>query len=586
MATPPSVPSVSSVPPRHSERALRATLDRIDGRGYRAYKDIEGDYAMHDWRLAIDHVQGDPFAAPSRLRALVPAATAGFDMAVLATASRRVGLAACLARSFASAAEERSRRRGSGRSGAIRIEAPGQAVYPQTAVIVGADGAVEARFTVGLPAAGRTVLGRQAAELLCEDLPVIVAESLRAAAHDPALLWRHAATNEDADALRAALDGLGLVAFVAEGAILPRRSGVDERPLAEGAIPMHAPDALRVAIDLPHAGTVAGLGIPRGVTLITGGGFHGKSTLLRAIAHGVWNHRPGDGRERAVAVGSAVKIRAEDGRSVAGVDISAFIGDLPQGQSTTAFSTQSASGSTSQAAAIVEALEAGATCLLIDEDTSATNFMLRDRRMQALVARADEPITPFIDRVRELVAAHGVSTVLVIGGSGDYLDVADTVIGMTAYRPVDLTAAARQVAADYPTGRQSEVIRALGHPAPRVPLPRSIELRERYGRSEVGVKVRGRDLLQLGEEDLDLAAVEQIVATPQTRAIGLALAYAREQGLIDGRRSVAEILDAVLAAIDTGGPDALDHRRVGDLAAFRRHDLAAALNRLRGLQVR
>ncbi|RME60903.1 MAG: ATPase [Caldilineae bacterium] len=562
---------------------LRATLRRIDGRGYKAYKDIRGTYTFPRFVLAIDYVQGDPFAAPSRVRAIVPPRIARLDPELYAKPSRAVGVACFLARAFARAAHRLSQRRGTGKSGEIRIEAPGQEVLPNTAVQVHPDGTVEARFTVGLPAAGRRVLGREAEELLIEDIPALVEASLLAASHTPEQLWLHAATNEDADALRAELGKRKLVAFVADGAILPRRSGVDDRPLQEGTvIPFTSPESLRVTISLPHAGLVSGMGVPAGVTLIVGGGYHGKSTLLRAIERGVYNHRPGDGRERVVSAGGLVKIRAEDGRAVTGVDISPFIQDLPLGQSTVDFSTQNASGSTSQAAAIMEALEAGATGLLIDEDTAATNFMIRDARMQALVPKAREPITPFIDRVRQLWEEHGVSSILVIGGSGDYLDVADTVIALDAFRPLDVTERARAVAAAHPTGRVAEGGDRFTARLQRRPRPESLDPSK--GRREVNIKTRGLQTIQFGTDTIDLSAVEQLVAWPQTRAIGEALYYARQR-YMDGRRTVAEILDRVMADLEREGLDVLDPRRMGDFALFRRYELAAALNRLRTLRV-
>ncbi|HZU05404.1 MAG TPA: ABC-ATPase domain-containing protein [Chloroflexota bacterium] len=576
----------------NDHQALGDRLRRIDGRSYGAYREIEGRWVFPQFTLVIDHVQSDPFAPPSRLRALVPGRVAAFPPETYSTHSRAVGLTAFLARRFAAEARRRAQPRGTGHSGLVAIEAPGQEVLPQTAVQIGPDGTVEARFAVGLPAQGRTVLGREAATLLLEVVPAIIAASLRAAAHDPAEVWRHVATNEDADALRAALAPRGLVAFVADGAILPRRSGIDERPLQEGiVVPFEAPPSLRVSIPVPHAGTVTGLGIPRGVTLIVGGGFHGKSTLLRAIERGVYNHRPGDGRERVVSEPGTVKIRAEDGRSVAGVDLSPFIGELPFGQRTDAFSTANASGSTSQAAAIMEALEAGATTLLIDEDTSATNLMIRDRRMQALVHKAHEPITPFLDRVRQLYTELGVSTILVLGGSGDYFDVADTVIAMHAYRPHDVTAAAHRIAREQPTGRQSEAVGPFGPRPARVPLPESVAA-ERGRRAEAPgapgrLLIRARDThtLEFGSTTIDLSAVSQLVSVAQTRAIGAALWFAREQ-FMDGRRTLAEILDLTLAAIEREGLDLLDRRRAGDLAGFRRFELAAALNRLRTLVAR
>jgi len=567
-----------------THEALRQTLNRIDGRGYKAYKEISGSFSFPCFTLAIDSVQSDPFAAPSRLRALVPPRTAALPERLFAGDSRTVGVCCFLAKAFARRASRLSGRRGSGRSGEIRIEAPGQQVLANTAVQIHDDGTVEARFTVGLPAQGRRVLGRQASRLLVEDVPEVVESSLIARSHSDEELWLHAAANEDADALRAMLAPDGLIAFVADRAVLPRASGVDDRPLrTDMVIPFRAPQSLRRSFTLPHAGTVTGMGIAAGVTLIVGGGYHGKSTLLRAVERGVYNHRPGDGRELVVSVSDLVKIRAEDGRSVSGVDISAFIGDLPLGQTTRSFSSRNASGSTSQAAAIVEALEAGAEGLLIDEDTAATNFLIRDARMQALVPKAHEPITPFIDRVRRLHAQFGVSAVLVVGGSGDYLDVADTVIAMESFRPRDVTERAQEVAAHYPTARENEGAGPIEISLQRRPQPGSIDPAK--GRRQVNIKTRNVHAIQFGVESLDLSAVEQIVHWAQTKAIGAALDYAR-RSYVDGSRPLTEVLELVHAAVEREGLDVLDNRRTGDLAYFRRHELAAALNRLRTLEVR
>ncbi|MEJ2204441.1 MAG: ABC-ATPase domain-containing protein, partial [Gemmatimonadota bacterium] len=241
-----------------------------------------------------------------------------------------------------------------------------------------------------------------------------------------------------------------------------------------------------------------------------------------------------------------------------------------------------ASGSTSQAAAIVEALEAGCRALLIDEDTSATNFMIRDRRMQALVPKDGEPITPFVDRVKDLARDEGVSAVLVLGGSGDYLDVADTVIAMRDYEPHDVTEQARSVAAAFPTGRLPEVTEPFPGARPRRLQPGCLDPGK--GRREVNVKVPDDRTLLFGRETIDLAAVEQLLSRSQIRAVGRALAVVARDHL-DAGTSIPDILDGVEAAVSRSGLDALDPRRVGDLAAFRRFELAAALNRIRSLRV-
>ena len=381
--------------------------------------------------------------------------------------------------------------------------------------------------------------------------------------------------------MREQLRERGLVAFVADGSLLPRRSGVLDLPLRDG-VGFAAPDSLRVTLARPNHGPVAGLGIPAGVTVVVGGGYHGKSTLLAALARGAFEHAPGDGRERVVADAATVQVRAEDGRAVRGVDISAFIGDLPRGGPTTAFDTDNASGSTSQAAGLVEALEAGARVLLIDEDTAASNFMVRDRRMQRLVAAADEPITPFVDRVRSLYDRLGVSTVLVMGGSGDYLEHADTVIAMRRFVPIDVTERARAVVAEVPTGRRNEAAKELEAPRPRIPDPASLD--PARGQRRVRLSTRGTDEIRFGRHTIDLSGVPQLIDPSQLRAIAEAMVWAKEHAMGENR-TLQAVLDAVEAAMVERGLDVFQSAPRGDLAMFRRFELAAAINRLRSLRM-
>ena len=589
-------------PPRPSGSSddLRRLLLRLDGAGYGGYRALgeAGAWAFPGFVLRVDHVQRDPFAPPSRMRVFRDAEATGFSAALCRSGPRALGVACRVARRFG---EGRVEDLVEGRGVGLTITVPGQEVLPISAIILGSDGGVEARFTAALPGRGRRIDGGAAVRLLLEELPRVVEAALTAAAYAEGDLERHAQVNEDAEALRAQLRPRGLVAFVADGSILPRRSGVDERPLeGSGVVAFESPASLRVTLERPNAGPLSGMGIPEGVTLVTGGGYHGKSTLLRALALGVWNHRPGDGREGVVTDPDAVKIRAEDGRSVAGVDISPFIGRLPGAEprgeggspsDSRSFSTSNASGSTSQAAAIMEALEAGARVLLVDEDTSATNFMIRDRRMQELVPRAREPITPFVDRVRELHRSLGVSSVLVLGGSGDYLDEADTVLTLDAFQCQEVTARAREVAAGHPTGRIREATGPMGLPGPRCPDPASLD--PSRGRHAIRIRARGRDRIEFGAADMDLSAVEPVVSNAQLRGIAEALGWVAT-GLRSGRLEgdIPTLLDAVeeamtRAAAEGGTPlDALGRGTEGDLAGFRRHELAAALNRVRGLRVR
>lgn len=455
---------------------------------------------------------------------------------------------------------------------------PGQEMLERSAALVDEE-SVEVRFLVQLPAAGRRVLGREAEDILIRRLPAAVHASLLFERVDGDIVKRHVLTAEDADSLRGMLDEAGLVAFVADGSILPRKSGVEPGPLS-GGIPFRSPESLRREFTLPNRGRVTGMGVPKGVTLIVGGGFHGKSTLLRALERGVYNHVPGDGRELVVTDPTAVKIRAEDGRGVAGVDISPFISGLPGGLDTKQFSTLNASGATSQAANIIEALEAGCGTLLLDEDSSATNFMIRDRRMEALIAKQHEPITPFLDRVKQVYEEHGVSTVLVMGGAGDYFDVADTVISMVEYVPLDSTKEAREVARAYPTGRKGATAGRFEPTFGRRPTPGS--LNPVKGRRSSYTRPRGLKTLSYGENDIDLSAVEQLVEHGQVEAIGQAMA----EQVRSGGGDIRGIIDEVERVIGESGLDTLASRpHPGNLAYFRPQELAAAINRLRSLRI-
>lgn len=580
----------------NDETHLRTVLSRIDGRGYRAYKDLEGSYDFRRFTLHIDHVQGDPFAAPSRLRVRISMEETVLAAGLFSSGTRRVALEDFLIRRIDDAIKEVTRgKRGSGKSGVIHIDRGGQEVVERTAARVTSHW-VEARIYLGMPAAGRRVLARQAETMLCSEVPQIVERSILNRDFPLEEARQFVDCIENQEYIRSRLAPMGLVAFVADGSVLPRESGRSQRPLAvDEAVPFTSPPAFHVSLTLPRSlsgkwgdGTViTGMGIPSGVTLIVGGGYHGKSTLLQALQRGVYPHVPGDGREYVVTCTSAVKVRAEEGRRIAQVDISPFINNLPRGLDTRDFSTDNASGSTSQAAGIVEALEMGAEVLLLDEDTSATNFMVRDMRMQHMVAKRFEPITPFVDRVREIYGTFGVSTILVMGGCGDYFDVADTVITMRDYLPRDATEEARDIAKRYPTNRARESQPCEGWRLRRIPLPGSFD--PSRGKRDVKIEARAVDQIIYGRETVDMRGIEQIVDASQARAIGAAVHRAAMQ-VMDGRTPLREVLDALDASLDEQGLDGLDpfhrpERHPGSFARPRVHEIAAAINRLRTLQI-
>ena len=561
---------------------LRELLSRIDRKSYPAYKDTKGTYQFSGYTLSIDHVQGDPFAAPSRLSIRVPGRTAAFPPELYRLPCQRAALQDGLIRRFGRQAARASyQAKGSGHSGLIAVSRCGQEVLERTACRVDPQsGEVLLRLEVGFPANGRTINARALEQILFQLLPQCVKSALCYPNLDAKQLRAAADLAEDQQFLRDALPGLGLCAFVADGSVLPRASGVSQLPL-EGAVPFQSPPELAVELTLPHRGRVTGMGIPKGVTLIVGGGYHGKSTLLKALELGVYNHIAGDGRELVITDATAVKVRSEDGRSVRRTDISMFISGLPNGKDTTHFSTEDASGSTSQAAGVVEALEAGCGLLLMDEDTSATNFMVRDELMQQVIHRDMEPITPFLDRVRELYEGFGVSTVLVAGSSGSFFHVADHIIQMDRYVPRDITARAKEAARSFPlTGEP--LAPAAAPDFRRAPAP-SPEFRSG---ERLKLKAQGRDGFSLNRETVDLRGVEQLLDGEQTAALAHCLIYAQRH-LLDGRRTLSEVAATLEELLERKGPEALCEDRAGVpfLARPRVQEIFACFDRYRGLKL-
>jgi predicted ABC-class ATPase len=556
---------------------LGATLDRIDRKGYGAYRDLSGSHDFGSFTLFVDRVQRDPFAPPSLIR--VRTRKNPFDPRLFENQVRRIAFEDFLTRSIERAIRRVVRgNRGSGGSGRVEIQRCSQIVLPRTSMVVAPDH-VEARMAVGLPARGRSVDARAAKSVLLEELPEVVRRGLVPAPQggvDREKARLHVEVVEDAGQLRGLLPELGLVTFVADGAVLPRESGASDRPLADGVVPFESPQEYRVEVDLPNGGTISGMGVPGGVTLVAGGGFHGKSTLLSALSWGVYDHVPGDGRELVVAREDAVKIRAEDGRSVSGVDISAMIGDLPGGHSTEDFSTPNASGSTSQAANIAEAIEAGTSLLLVDEDTSATNFMIRDERMRELVR--SEPISPFIDLVQPLHRSLGISTIVVVGGVGDYLDVADRVILLEDYRPSDATPRAREITQQFPP-RAPLARREVRSPRKRAIDPSSISLQRGKRRAARG---RGLQAIELGRERVDLSYLEQLAEAGQTEAVARIIG---EWVGDDEVRGMRDLLEEGLSSVSEKGLDTLGNVRghPGEMSLPRAQELAAVINRIRPL---
>ncbi len=561
---------------------LRTSLRAIDHKSYPAYKSLAGAWSFPRYTLSIDHVQGDPFAAPSQLSVIVEKATAAFPQNCWEPLWNRTALEDYLLRRFARQAGRFSHQaKGSGKSGVLAVSVPGQEVLERTGCQV-RGGTVTLRFEVGFPANGRTINARELEKILFDFIPACVEQSLLYSTTPKEELSQLLALSEDRRFIREELSRLGLCAFVADGSVLPRESGVSDRPMKD-AVPFSSPDSMAVTLELPHHGPLRGMGIRQGITLIAGGGYHGKSTLLKALERGVYDHISGDGREYVITDSTAVKIRAEDGRKVTDTDISLFISHLPSGKDTSRFSTLDASGSTSQAANIVEALEAGSSLLLMDEDTSATNFMVRDELMQLVIARNQEPITPFLERALDIYRQAGVSLILVVGSCGAYFHIADKVIQMDAYHAKDITAEAKAAL----EGRPAPALTAPGFHLPSgrraVDLSGSTQTRRSYRgdsvvRERLKIKRFGKTAFSVGSRDLDLRYLEQLVDGEQTQTLAYMVRYARENLSGLGVKEVVARLEKLLAEKGLPGLCGSDNVPAG-LALPRVQEIFACFNR-------
>lgn len=535
---------------------LRNNLRAINRKSYPAYKSLAGSYSFGKYILNIEHVQGDPFAAPSRLSVKVSHKVAGFPSAYYSTKWSKTALEDYLLRRFHKQSDKFCfQAKGSGKSGIITVSRCGQEVLERTACEITTEEVI-VRFEVGFPANGRTINATELEKILFDFIPVCVEQSLYYSKTPKAELEKTIFLAEDQQFIREEMKKQDIVAFIADGSVLPRESGVSDRPLKDG-IPFQSPETMAVTLKLPHKGELRGMGIKKGITLIVGGGYHGKSTLLKALERGVYQHIAGDGREYVITDETALKLRAEDGRKITNTDISLFINHLPNGKDTRKFSTLDASGSTSQAANIIEGIEADSRLLLIDEDTSATNFMVRDELMQRVVAREKEPITPFLERAKDLFEQEGISTILVVGSCGSYFYIADKVLQMDSYRAIDITQETKKILEKYP----SPVVSAPEFQLPvnkrEIDLSGTTQKRKTYhGNSYVEerlkIKRMGKTAFALGKENIDLRYVEQLVDEEQTQTLAYLLRYAKEH-FKNGDQNVSDVVKTLENILETKG---------------------------------
>ena len=569
-----------------SSNELRQNLLSVDHKSYPAYKSLAGAYAFAGFTLSIDHVQGDPFAAPSRLTLSIPYSYAGFSNGYPGQPHLRIALEDYLLRRFGREITHFSfRAQGSGRSGLITVSRPGQEILERTACQMDpSKNTIEVHFSVGFPANGRTINARELEKILFDFLPKTVATVFSKKNLPVKEIQDVLSLAEDQYAIRHEMISRNLVAFVADGAILPRESGISDKPM-KSCVPFRTPDTLSVTLPLPGNRSIKGMGIQKGITLIAGGGYHGKSTLLQALERGVYHHIRGDGREYVLTDDTALKLRAEDGRKISDVDISLFIRDLPNGRDTASFSTLDASGSTSQAANIMEGIEARSHLLLIDEDTSATNFMVRDELMQRVISHEKEPITPFLERARDLYETCDISTILVAGSSGAYFYIADTIIQMDCYRPVDITKEVKKILPEYTAPALTAPHFAMPKKKRSLNLGAASMMKKSYRGDHVQeerlkVKLTGNRSFAIGKDTVDLRYVEQLVDAEQTATLSYLLRYAKEH--YEGQQAdPVQLVRILMNKLETDGILALCKTKYypADFAMPRAMEVFACFNR-------
>lgn len=558
---------------------LKRELVKIDHKSYGMYKTLGDSYSFGNYILHIDHVQGDPFASPSRLRFEVKKDRHGFPEEYYKEKHRRLTLEDQVLRHFLYELRQVDKGfMGSGKSGRITICPANQTVQERIAVIFSRE-KMELRFEMGFPARGRTIMAKEMQKLVFDILPQLAENTLfyrNWNVKDKRHLEQAVFLADDQKVLREELQKRSLTAFVADGAILPRESGVSDRPMRE-AVPFSSPESLRIEVKLPHKGIITGMGIPEGITVIVGGGYHGKSTLLKALEQGVYDHIAGDGREYVVADNSGMKIRAEDGRSVLHTDISMFINHLPAGQDTSDFSSENASGSTSQAANLIEAVEAGARLLLLDEDTSATNFMIRDKVMARLVSDEKEPITTLLRHIRGIYKTLGISFIIVVGSSGDYLSVADLVLQMDHYKVKDVTKEAKEVC---------EACNIAGqYPESGIAVPAFSRKLKPVKPGRRKIKSMGTDTVLIDREAIDVRYLEQISENGQTTALAYMMGWILDN--VKAEEDVQHLIERIYTAIEKRGMGAIIPASYsgGHPVLPRKQELYACLSRYRSAKI-
>lgn len=555
------------------------SLQAIDGRRYSEYAGLIGDFDFARYVLKINHV--DEENVPVLLVVRVPQIIAAFPPHLFNSPVRRTALEDMLTRKLAVAIDDQANYDASGISRRrLSVAAPGQKILPRTSMVV-TEEYVEARIYVDLASNQGRVDGASANEIFFEDLPEVVNSSLIYCNLNEHEVDNFVDVMEDADQIRQVLSTRGLIAFAGDGSLLARAGNTDLPD--EGGSTLSVPEELTVEVEVPNKGSLRGLGVPGGLTVVLGDDYSGRKGFLKALAGGIYNHVPGDGREFVVTVPDAVYISGESSRSVQRVDISPFIQQTGDGTNTTRYTSVAADPCASQAAATLEALEVGARVLFYDESDSSPSFLSRDSRLHGLLPAAENRVLPLSSRVRELVDELGVSVVVAGCTSvSEFIPLADTVLRIDGYKVYDVTHQAKEVQVDgIPSAPNAAALAEVADKS-RWVVPTSLD--PSSGKEEECIHADTIDQLTFGRSVIDLSSVIQLADRFQTQTIGHILYYAKLRYMDEGR-PIREILDLVDRDLSSEGLECLCRELNGNLARPRRYEIAAALNRLNSLRI-
>ena len=563
-----------------NKEELYGKIEQVNLKGHGDLQQLLGDYDFSRYVLKILRIEEPVETQLSMLIVRVPQLIAGFPQDLIQTPVGRTALEDLIARKVADEIEKTasydtagiSRRR-------LYFTRPGQKILPRSSLVV-TEEYVEARIYFRPPMQDDKIMGSDLKELFFGMLPRIANSALIYCNLHEGEAERCVNSMSDADHIRRLLPTRGWVSFVAEQSHLCRVNHGDT-PDMHRTQTLRVDDALAKSLDLPKAGAVRGFGVPSGLTVILGDAYSGRVELMRAMSAGIYNHVRGDGREQVITVPDAVYLKAEAGRSVRRVDLSAFLRDAGD-ENSPVFSSPNADVFASEAAATVEALEAGARALLFDESDSSPEFLARDPRLAGLTPPAEQRITPLSAIARRMVDQLGVS--VVVAGTvtvTDFIPVADTVLRIANFKVYDVTKEAKKLVTAVPAPSAPINVASMVERSRSI-VPSSID--PSAGRSDFLIEADDIHSLRFGREKIDLSSVEQLADVDQTRTIGRILYYAKTR-YMEEVRPIREILDAIDHDLSSEGLETLTRTLQGDLARPRRYEIAAALNRLPSLRI-